>query len=802
MNRLFTQKARHALSRCPEIAGRLGHTYIGSEHLLLALSEEEESVAAHFLEEKGVHSDKLRHAIEEFAGTSRASTVSPADMTPRTRRIIESAGRLAAAGRGRVGTEHLLCAILEEKEAVASRLLSTLSVDTVALEKELRRYEERQNEGEKKGYSSPISGLAHLEKYGRDLNLFAKEGRHDPLVGREKEIGELIRILSRRTKNNPCLIGEPGVGKTAIVEGLAARIVEGNVPDALLEKTVVLLDLSSMIAGAKYRGEFEDRLKGVLREVEKNKGILLFIDEIHTLVGAGAAEGAVDAANILKPALARGELQLIGATTLREYRLHIEKDAALCRRFREITVDEPSVEESIRILEGLRGRYEKHHGLKVTDEAIRCAVQLSARYLHERFLPDKAIDLLDEAASEIRLHAAMASDGTAAKERELRRTSAEKLAAIAGEDFERAAHLRDRESTLKREIALKKEKAKEEASDEKRSVTEKDIARALATRTGLSTLYLSESEEEKLLHLEEALSKHIVGQDEAVKALSKAVRRGSVHIGSRRRPMGCFLFLGPSGVGKTALCRALAEVLFGSSDALLRFDMSEYMEKHSVSRLIGAPPGYVGHGEGGQLTERVRRRPYSILLWDEIEKAHPDVSNLLLQVMEDGILTDAQGRTVDFSNVLLILTSNLGAKESASKHPLGFESEKRIYDSEIRKEVLLEAFRPEFLNRLDEIVVFRPLDEGTLARIAKKRLEELRCDLLALGVTLTYPPELADFFAAYAKRENAGARPIGRAIERWLEDPLATRLLSQKKGESLRLKAVLEGNDVRIDEEI
>ena len=800
MNRLFTQKARHALSRCPEIAGTLGHSYIGSEHLLLALSEEEESVASHFLEEKSVHAKKLREAIEEYAGSAKPVTLSPSDMTPRVRRIIEAAGRFAAQRRGRVGTEHLLCALLEEKEAVGTKLLLSLSVDTAALEKDLKRYEERQSECEKSRYSSPISSLSHLEKYGRDLNLSAKEGQCDPLIGREKEISELIRILSRRTKNNPCLIGEPGVGKTAIVEGLAARIVDGNVPDTLLDKTVVLLDLSSMIAGAKYRGEFEDRLKGVLKEVEKNKSILLFIDEIHMLVGAGAAEGAVDAANILKPALARTEIQLIGATTQKEYRLHIEKDAALCRRFREIAVEEPSIEESVRILEGLKERYEAHHGLLVTDDAIRCAVELSARYLHDRFLPDKAIDLLDEAASEIRLRAALSKSGSAAKERELRRVSSEKLSAIAKEDFERAAGLRDRESSLKNEIAIQKEKEKDR-SEKAYAVTPKDIAKALAVRTGLSALYLSESEEKKLLRLEDTLSEHIVGQRKAIEALGRAVRRGSVRIGKRRRPLGSFLFLGPSGVGKTALCRTLAEVLFGSENALLRFDMSEYMEKHSISRLIGAPPGYVGHGEGGQLTERVRRRPYSVLLWDEIEKAHPDVCNLLLQVMEDGALTDAEGRTVDFSNVILIMTSNLGAEESAKKHPLGFESEKKSYDEEIRRRALSEAFRPEFINRLDEIIVFEPLSLAMLKEIAEERLRRLTEDTRTLGVTLTYDEALPSFFAEAARKQNMGARPIGRAVERLIEDPLSSMLLSRKDGEGLTVRATVEDGKVRLFEE-
>ena len=796
MKGLFTQKALHALERCPEIAHELGHAYIGSEHLLLAIAEEEESVAAHFLAEKAVDGEKLRRAIAEFSGTGKPTTVGVGDITPRTRKIIENAGKIAREGLGKVGTEHLLSAILEEKESVASRLLFTLSTDTGALLKELRRYEERRTEGERKKYVSPISALPYLEKYGRDLCQLAKEGRGDPLIGREREMGELIRILSRRTKNNPCLIGEPGVGKTAIAEGLASRIVEGNVPESLLEKTVVLLDLSAMIAGAKYRGEFEDRLKGVLKEVERNKNILLFIDEIHTLCGAGAAEGAVDAVSILKPALARGEIQLIGATTLKEYRTHIEKDAALCRRFREITVEEPSEEESVRILMGLRERYEKHHSLSVSEDAIRSAVSLSARYLHEKFLPDKAIDLLDEAAAEIRLRAALSGSGSAAKEREMRRVCADKLAAIASENFERAAALRDEESRLRTELEERRKKERAENGERYNTVTEKDIRRALAARTGLSMLYLSESEEEKLLHLESALKERIVGQENAVSALARAVRRGSVHLGEGRKPFGCFLFIGPSGVGKTALCRALAEVLFGSQSALLRFDMSEYMEKHSVSRLIGAPPGYVGHGEGGLLTERVRRRPYSVVLLDEIEKAHPDVSNLFLQVMEDGVLTDSEGHSVDFSNVILILTSNLGAKESAERHPLGFDSEKRDLRNEIRRRALSEAFRPEFLNRLDEIVVFEPLSKDALSEIADGMLKALGERAAARGITLHFDEALPRFFAEEVFRENTGARPLKRAIAKEIEDPLSSLVLANGKGGTLSVR--VEVKDGRV----
>ncbi len=783
LNRLFTQKATHALERCPEIAGTFGHTYIGSEHLLIALSEEEDSVASHFLEEKAAYAEKLRHTVEEVSGIGTPTVVTPADMTPRLKHVIERSGELAESVRARVGTEHLLRALLEEKESVGVGLLSALSVDVTSLQKELRLYEERKREGGITKYSSPIERLPYLGKYGRDLNRAAAEGSRDPLIGREEEMNDLIRILTRRTKNNPCLIGEPGVGKSAIAEGLAARIYEKSVPEALLSKTVVLLDLPAMIAGAKYRGEFEDRLKGVLEEVSKNKNILLFIDEMHTLIGAGAAEGAVDASNILKPALARGEIQLIGATTLKEYRMHVEKDAALCRRFREIHVAEPSVEESIRILKGLKDRYESHHGLLLTEEAIHSAVILSARYVHERFLPDKAIDLIDEAAANIRLQNALADGTFSEKERHLRAVSAKKLEAIALDNFEKAAKLRDEETKLRAEIQEEREKSAPKIPDKK--VTEADIAAVLSARTGLSSFYLTESEEEKLLRLEEEMEKRVVGQKEPLAALCRAVRRGKVRIEDKKRPLGSFLFLGEAGVGKTALCRALADVLFGSEEALIRLDMSEYMEKHAVSKIIGAPPGYIGYGEGGQLTEKIRRRPYAVLLFDEIEKAHPDIFDLLLQVMEDGVLTDSEGRRVDFSNIILILTSNVGAKECAEYHPLGFARDAANDAESIRRRALTKVFRPEFLNRLDEIIVFKPLGEKELTEIAERRLNEFAKAAAERDVFLSFSEEVAPALARICLKNGTGARPLARAMTKYIEDPLSLLLLKRKGTEAL-----------------
>lgn len=768
----FTPKARHAVSRCPEIAGQLGHTYIGSEHLLLALAEEQDSVAAHFLEKKGCHGEKLRQAVSDFAGIGAPTTVSADDMTPKLRHIIDRAGDEAAKRGGAVGSEHLLTALLLEKEAVACRLLHTVGVESEELLRDMNALRLREKT-EDVGYASPIRDTVYLKKYGRDLTELARQGRLDPLVGRKEEVERVIRILSRRTKNNPCLIGEPGVGKTAIVEGLALRIAERQVPKELWEHGIILLDLCAMIAGAKYRGEFEDRLKGVLEEVERTDRVILFVDEMHMLVGAGAAEGAVDAANILKPALARGRLRLIGATTLREYRLNIEKDAALARRFGTVFVDEPTEEETAAVLRGLKEKYEAHHGLTVSDEAIEEAVRLAARFLPERFFPDKAIDLLDEAAAAKHLRDEERDDPLPPLRARLVALCEEKLEAVAAEDFSTAAALREEEKSLRDRISALSEKG----DTLRPTVLPADVAEVLAKQTGIPVGKLTAGEEERLARLEEELSKRIVGQEEAKAALCHAVRRARFGLHTPGRPIGCFLFIGPSGVGKTALCYALAACLYDDEDAVIRLDMSEYMEKHAVSRLIGSPPGYVGHEEGGQLTERVRRHPYSVVVLDEIEKAHPDVSNLLLQVMENGLLTDSTGRRVDFSGTILVLTSNIGSESGAAKAPLGFH-DASFRPSERENGAIKDFFRPEFLNRLDDIIRFHALSYAEREQIAEVMLDELKKRASSAGLTLIFEEDVASFIAQRGAEEGNGARPLRRAIATYVENALSSALLA------------------------
>ncbi len=800
MTQRFTSRAQSALKKATEIASSLGHTYIGSEHLLYGLAAEGEGVASRLLEGGGVSADKIRNAISGFAGIGRTSQLSASDMTPRLRHIIEVSGKETAGSVAMIGTEHLLLALLAEADCVGVKLLNSLGVNLGEIRSDLHSLlESTRKEGVNKRKESVMDALPNLSGFGRDLTAAAAAGRLDPVIGREREIGRVIRILSRRSKNNPCLVGEPGVGKTAIVEGLALRIAEGTVPESLRKKTVFSLDLSSMIAGAKYRGEFEERMKNVMEELRKNPSVLLFIDEIHTIVGAGAAEGAIDAANILKPAMARGEVRVIGATTMEEYRRHIEKDSALERRFQPITVEEPTPEETGVILEGIRKKYEEHHGLQIPDEAIRAAISLSVRYLPDRFLPDKAIDLIDEAASEMRLRRCSELAEVKNMEDKLRQKSLEKENAVLCQDYETASRLRDEERRLQGELEALREK--EEGISSGKTLTPALIAETVSESTGIPVSRLREEEGAKLESLDAALNARVIGQEEAVRAITRAVRRGRAGMKDPARPIGSFLFLGPTGVGKTELCRALAAALFGNEESLLRFDMSEYMEKHSVSRLVGSPPGYVGHDEGGQLTERIRRRPYSVLLFDEIEKAHPDVYNLLLQILEDGMLTDAQGRTAYFKNAIIILTSNLGA-ERVLMHPLGFANieptleEQREQERQDSMAALRREFRPELLNRLDEIVLFRKLTREDLLKIAALRLQQTAERVREVGITLRFAEEVAELMVKLGYSEEYGARALRRTIVNTVEDPLSAALIAGELAEGDTVVAEVAENGV------
>ena len=788
----FTEKAQNTLNNALRFARSLGHTYIGSEHILLALTAETDSVAAKLLAKYGVTVERVKDRIEELTGIGSESSVTPADMTPRTKKIIEgSAVEATKGGQSYIGTEHLLLSLLLERDAVAVKILEHLQVSVDDLCRDITALlgaAPTQNaQGERGGARAGNGGIANaptLASFGRDLTALAREGKIDPIIGRDKETERVIQILSRRGKNNPCLIGEPGVGKTAVVEGLAQRIVDGAVPETLRDKIVFTLDVAGMIAGAKYRGEFEERLKNVMSEVAKNPDIILFIDEIHTIVGAGAAEGAVDAANIIKPALARGEMQVIGATTISEYRKQIEKDAALERRFQSVLVGEPTTEEAILILKGLRDKYEAHHRLKISDEAIVAAVELSARYISDRFLPDKAIDLVDEAASRLRISAHTSPPDLKATEERLGALSKEKEEAIAAQDFERAAHLRDEEKQLRE--AYDKEMAawKEGVGELALTVSKGDIADVVTQWTGIPVNNLLEEEGERLLHLESHLAARVIGQDAAVAAVAKAIRRGRMGLKDPKRPIGSFIFLGPTGVGKTELTKALAELLFGDANAMIRLDMSEYMEKHSVSKLIGSPPGYVGFEEGGQLTEKIRRKPYSVVLFDEIEKAHPDVFNILLQVLEDGVLTDSQGRRVDFKNTVLILTSNVGATAltSPARGALGFSQEKdsagekKATDAKVM-DALKSTFRPEFLNRIDDIIIFNKLSEDNIRAIATLMLGEVKRRIDALGIEIDFDESVAAAVAREGFDPVYGARPLRRAIVRMVEDTFSGAML-------------------------
>lgn len=796
----FTEKANAALNAAITAAENLGHTYVGSEHLLMGLLQDTSGVAGAALSARGVTAEKIEELIKKTIGIGSPTSLTPGDFTPRSKNIVESSIAVArTAGLSYVGTEHLLFALLREENSCAVSFLNQLGVRASELMEDMSKsYSsgEAQGKGGAFGRKNEKTNTPTLEQFGRDLTKMAQQNLIDPVIGRQKEIERVIQILSRRTKNNPCLIGEPGVGKTAIAEGLALKITKGEVPELLKDKRVISLDLTGMVAGTKYRGDFEERIKTALDEVKKAGDVILFIDEIHTLIGAGAADGAVDAANILKPSLARGEIQVIGATTLDEYRKHIEKDAALERRFQPVTVGEPTEEEAIEILKGLRDKYEAHHKVKITDDAIYAAVKMSSRYIADRYLPDKAIDLIDEAASRVRLSAFTAPPDLKAMEDKIKAIGEEKQSAVNNQDFERAATLRDEEKELKEKYEAEKSSWQEKNARTTGEVGTAEIAEIVSSWTGIPVVQLTQEESQRLLHLEEELHKRIVGQHEAVAAVSKAIRRSRVGLKDPKRPIGSFIFLGPTGVGKTELCKALAAAMFGDENAMIRLDMSEYMEKHTVSRLVGSPPGYVGFEEGGQLTEKVRRKPYSVILFDEIEKAHPDVFNMMLQILDDGILTDSQGRRVDFKNCIIIMTSNVGAKLiTETKSDLGFSSGSADRsDDKIRETVLGElkrTFRPEFLNRVDDIIVFHQLKKEEIKEIAVRMLNTLSERVKGMDITVTFDDGAAEKIADAGFDPVYGARPLRRAIQTEIEDKLSEEMLEGKvkAGESYICKA-------------
>ena len=820
----FTNRAEKAIQIANELASEMGHSYIGTEHLLYGLTKEGNGVASKVLELQNITPDKIIEEIEELIGIvdidEEYEIIETSGFTPRTKRVIENAFREAKKiGSEYIGTEQLLVGIMQEADSVAVRILLDLDISPQKLYNEIVKVinEEDFNQNEKVNKNiGSYNSTPTLNQFGADLTKQAIEGKLDPVIGRKQEIERVIQILSRRTKNNPCLIGEPGVGKTAVIEGLAEKIVIGDVPEMLKNKRVVTLDITSMVAGAKYRGDFEERIKKSLNEVRKAGDVILFIDEIHTIVGAGAAEGAVDAANILKPLLARGEIQLIGATTISEYRRYIEKDAALERRFSPVTVQEPTIEETIKILKGIRDKYEAHHNVKIIDEAINVAVNLSVRYINDRFLPDKAIDLIDEAASKLKMKTYTRPEKLKELEEKISSIGKEKEEAILVQDFEKAAKLRDEESNLKEKLEKDNKKWKNKTSKNVTILNDEDIAEVIASWTNIPVKKLTQDENEKLKNLEENLHKRVVGQNEAVEAVAKAIRRGRVGLKDPKRPIGSFLFLGPTGVGKTELSKALAECLFGNEDSMIRIDMSEYMEPHSISKLIGSPPGYVGFDEGGQLTEKVRRKPYTVLLLDEIEKAHPDVMNMLLQILEDGRLTDSQGRTVNFKNTVIIMTSNIGARAITDRKTLGFTSftanisdnrkenmtseivngkeilenkeklekvkaeEKKQYES-IKKDVMAELkreFRPEFINRIDEIIVFHKLNEDEIMQIIDILLKQVEKRLKQNDYEVRIDESVKKLIAKKGFDANYGARPLRRAIQSYVEDVISEAILN------------------------
>ena len=803
----FTPRAEESLRLAQEAAQDLGHGYVGCEHLLLGLLREEEGIAHRVLSEYGLTDEMITGILQRSVGQGTSGDAPSQGLTPRAKSVIELAvGESHRMGAGYIGTEHLLMGLLREGSNMAVRILRTVGVDPRKMYASVQqKLSESTPHTVTSGAAAPNkeskkSGKT-LEEFTRDLTEAARQGKLDPVIGRDKEIQRVIQILSRRTKNNPVLIGEPGVGKTAIAEGLAQRIASADVPEELLNKKLLSLDLSGMVAGTKYRGEFEERIKNTLDEVKKDGNVILFIDELHTIVGAGSAEGAVDAANIIKPALGRGEIRVIGATTLNEYRKYIEKDAALERRFQPVTVGEPSAEDTVAILKGLRDKYEAHHKLTITDEALDAAVSLSRRYINDRFLPDKAIDLMDEAASQVRMKAESASPDLKSLEEKIAALRREKSEAIAAQDYEKAAQLRDIEKNYTDQVEIERDNWRKKLSQNRGTVTAEDIANVVAGWTGIPVTRLTEDESMRLLKLEETLHQRVVGQDEAVAAVAKAIRRGRVGLKDPKRPIGSFLFLGPTGVGKTELCKTLAEAMFGDENAIIRIDMSEYMERHTVSRLVGSPPGYVGHEEGGQLTEKVRRKPYSVVLFDEIEKAHEDVWNILLQILEDGIVTDSQGRRVDFKNTVIVMTSNVGAKNitAAENAPLGFDGSEKEKEADeaarfarIREAVMAElkrTFKPEFLNRIDETIVFRQLTEADIVKIAHRMLSVTGKRMAQQGITLESDEDAVVALAKDGFDAEYGARPLRRSIQNTVEDAVAEQMLegTLKSGDTAKV---------------
>lgn len=807
----FSENSTRALNLALEAARQFGHGYIGTEHLLLGLLRADGGVSSKVLLDAGLTDEFVVERIKENVGVGVPSDVSGQDMTPRLKRILErSFVEARRTGNYIIGTEHILMSLLEEPNCQAVEIIESAGIDIRSLYSDviesmgLSAAGDTDRDGQKHGTAKKSGGknTPNLNSYGTDLTEMVRENKIDPIIGRGTEIERVIQVLSRRTKNNPCLIGEPGVGKTAIAEGLAQHIIEGSVPEPLKNKRVVTLDIASMIAGSKYRGDFEERLKNVIEEIKKEGNVILFIDELHVLVGAGSAEGAMDAANILKPSLARGEIQVIGATTLDEYKKHIEKDAALERRFQPIIVSEPSEEDAIAILKGIRDKYEAHHGVKISDEAIESAVRLSSRYIRDRFLPDKAIDLMDEAASKLRMKNLTAPPDMKSKEEEIKRVAGEKENAVRNQDFEKAATLRDKEKVLASELEEMKKNWNSESGKEKLTLTAEDIEDVVTQTTGIPVKKLVHEESERLLNMENILHKRVVGQDEAVNAVARAIRRGRVGLKDPKRPIGSFLFLGPTGVGKTELSKALAEVLFGDESAMIRVDMSEYMEKHTVSKMIGSPPGYVGFDDGGQLTEKVRRKPYSVILFDEIEKAHPDVFNIMLQILDDGRLTDAKGRTVDFKNTVIIMTSNIGAKTITDSKKLGFTPAEDNFDRNqetIRENVMDElkrSFRPEFLNRIDDIIVFKQLDREDIKKIASRLCDSVVKSLKELGITLSVEDSAIDVLVEKGFDVTYGARPLKRAIQSLIEDKMAEKMLEKTFSEGDEV--VARGEDGKI----